>query len=57
VVLRLLDRDRFEEAGLRLHSWNPATSEELTMVLERSDQFSTSDIERAITARNFAYRS
>ena len=56
-VLQLLARDRFTEAGLRLHSWDPVTPEELVTVLERSDQFATSDIERAVTARNIAYDS
>jgi glycerophosphoryl diester phosphodiesterase len=56
-VLRLLDRDRFTEDGIRLHSWDPATPEELATVLELSDQFSISDVERAVTARNCAYGS
>jgi glycerophosphoryl diester phosphodiesterase len=56
-VLRALDRDRFTESGLRLHAWDPATPEELAIVLELSDQFSTSDVDYSVTARDFVYGS
>lgn len=50
-VLALVDRDRFTEAGLRLHAADPASIEEMSIALEKADQFTSSDVEEAVQAR------
>jgi len=50
-ILVLLERDRFVEADLRLHAADPASREEMTIALDKADQFTTGDVAEAVQRR------
>jgi glycerophosphoryl diester phosphodiesterase len=52
ITLMALTRHRFAEAGLRLHSADPSTPEELGITLDRADQFTVSDVKWAMGVRD-----
>jgi glycerophosphoryl diester phosphodiesterase len=49
--LLVLNRDRFVDAGLRLHAADPGTADELMVSLERGDQLTIDDVSWAVSER------
>ena len=49
--LLVLNRDRFVDAGLRLHAADPGTADELLVSLERADQLTIDDVSWAVSER------